>query len=169
MPEANNDPRPHEDVRGKHLARMVAIMLEVDDRCRAAENEFGVDAEFIFEECRLCGSGRRLTHGEIMREQGLSGDYQGSHDFLRNTHLRLVREKFERNNAWKFWKRWLYLPPTKEEEEESRRFALKVLRMLVDDPDLESRMSRRTRDHSKDWMRQSTWSLLKRWFKHHVF
>lgn len=91
------------------------------------EKEFGISTEFLSETCKVCGNGRPWTHRELMRELRPSWNSKLSWEFFEN-HLRLNRERHERREKWKLWKR--IIPKRKITPEEQERELQKMLPMI---------------------------------------
>ena len=105
--------RELEEEREKRTRAEVYEMLE---RPKADRKEFGFsERDFLDVPCALCTSGAPKTHREIMRERGFSGDHKKCWDFVWNTHFSLSQKAHKERESRKFWKRWLYVPPSKGE------------------------------------------------------
>jgi len=114
----------------KFISTMVHDMFQQD---KEDKEEFGFTSlEFFRDNCKYCGNGRK-THREIMREKGLSGNYDLARQFYYEC-FHLMNEAWKRRERRKFWKR----PPfrrkrTPEEKEQEIQKLLPLIRALQPD------------------------------------
>lgn len=153
----------------EHEERVRAMIHEMFERTEADQKEFGFsDWEFLDKPCTLCGEGEPKTHRVIMRERGFSGDHKKCWDFIWNTHMSLSRKAHEERESRKFWKRWLYIPASKEEEAAIGRLSWKLQNMLSEG--LEGAASLREYEPYTEkpdhWMDMTVKQLLRRRLAH---
>src|SRR5262245_46998068 len=95
--------RQRQQLRAELLKDMerstVAAVHKAHEQFEADVKEFGLDTLFVRERCKNCGDGKLLTHREIMRSQGLSGNHQASWGFAMN-HFKLSGAAYERRQRW---------------------------------------------------------------------
>jgi len=116
-----------QECKASHEARIEQHKKEYEERIRtmiheslkqvhADQKEFGYsDGDLLDMPCALCTDGAPKTHRKIVRERGFSGDHKKCWDFMFNTHFPLSRKARVERESLKFWKRWLYIPPSKSE------------------------------------------------------
>ncbi|OGZ05203.1 MAG: hypothetical protein A2845_02685 [Candidatus Lloydbacteria bacterium RIFCSPHIGHO2_01_FULL_49_22] len=159
----------HEARVSKHreemTGRMIAVTHEVLAQSRAETEEFGFsDYDFLDRPCMVCSPGRTTSHRELFRERGLAGNPQACQDYYWNTHVPLARKAHKDRESKKFWKRWLYIPPTKEEEEAVSRVSWWLKNALsAGRDDLAQLREYRTYHEKPDhWMDMTTKQLMER-------
>jgi hypothetical protein len=130
------------------------------DEHRALEREFAMNTRFLYTPCRFCGGGKKRIHLDVMRERGLSGKHAECWEFLKHCSDH-AQEVFERRQQLLFWKPWLY---RRRSEAEKQAYSLGVRRLMIalfpEDPSAATYPLTEF-DDSKDWMKISTWRLIK--------
>lgn len=147
--------------REESAERIRSITREVFERSEAEIKEFGFsDYELLDKPCSVCVTGQPKSHREIFRERGLAGNPQACWDFIWNTHFPLSKKAHKKRESKKFWKKWLYVPPTPQEEEAVGRISWMLKNILIEEPEL--RKHRAYREEPDHWMHMTTKQLLER-------
>ena len=150
--------------RSDGLKRMIAATKEVLEKSHVDQEEFGFsDYDLLDKPCTVCVTGPPKSHREIFRERGLSGNPQACSDHLWNTHFPLSIKAHNERESRKFWKRWLYIPPTAREEAAVGRISWMLQNTLLAGSEDQARPEYRTYHEKPDhWMYMSTTRLLGR-------